>query len=120
MSDPIQSLLDAGVINTRLFGPESRYQGTPTAQYVDAAGRNVVYLRRRFIAQPGNFATMVEHTVAQGDRDDLLAAKYLGDPLLSWRLCDANVVFDARELTDRIGIRIRITLPAGVPAPARE
>ena len=120
MSDTIQSLLDAGVINTTLFGPNSRYYGIATAQYVGVDGRKVSYVMRRFIPGPEAFATMIEHTVVQGDREDLLAAKYLGDPLLSWRLCDANVVLDPAELTARAGLRIRITLPAGVPAPPRD
>ena len=120
MSDPLQSLLDAGVINTSLFGPNSRYYGIATAQYAGADGRKGSYVTRRFIPQPRNFATMTEHTVVQGDREDLLAARYLGDPLLSWRLCDANVVFDPSGLTAREGLRIRITLPAGVPAPPQE
>lgn len=120
MSDPLQSLLDAGVINTTLFGPNSRYYGIATAQYVGADGRKLSYVSRRFIPRPEAFATMTEHTVVQGDREDLLAARYLGDPLLSWRLCDANVVLDPSELTAREGLRIRITLPAGVSAPAAE
>ncbi len=120
MSDTIQSLLDAGVINTTLFGPNSRYHGVATVQYVGADGRKTVYLKRRFISQPALFATMTEHTVVQGDREDLLASTYLGDPLLSWRLCDANVVLSPAELTARTGLRIRITLPAGVPAPTNE
>ena len=42
--------------------------------------------------QPGapNFATVAQHTVQQGDRLDLIAAKYLGDPLMFWLICDAN------------------------------
>ena len=42
--------------------------------------------------QPGapNYSTVAQHTVKQGDRLDLLAAKYLGDPLMFWLICDAN------------------------------
>jgi hypothetical protein len=120
MTDTIQNLLEAGVITTTLFAPGSRYYTTPTAQFTTPEGRKVVYLQRRFIPQASAFATMAEHTVVQGDREDLLASKYLGDPLLSWRLCDANVVLDPAQLTAQAGLRIRITLPAGVPAPANE
>jgi len=120
MSDTIQDLLNAGVITTTLFGPNSRYQGVALVQLTDADGRKVVYLRRRFIPQPDAFAAISGHTVVQGDREDLLAARYLGDALLAWRLCDANMVLDPAELTAHVGDRVRITLPAGVPAPAHE
>ena len=54
------------------------------------------------------------HTVVQGDRLDNIAAQYLGDPEKFWLICDANVAMRPEELTDTIGRRIRITLPAGV------
>jgi len=120
MSDPIQSLFEAGVISTTLYAPNSRYHTTPTARLTSPDGRELVYLQRRFIPPASAFAVMFEHTVVQADRGDLLAARYLGDPQLAWRLFDANVVLDPVELTERAGMRIRITLPAGVPAPANE
>jgi hypothetical protein len=52
--------------------------------------------------------------LSEGERLDNLAAKYLGDAELFWRLCDANVVLEPDELTDRIGGEILITLPEGV------
>jgi hypothetical protein len=56
-----------------------------------------------------------EHAIVQGDRLDNLAGKYLGDPQLFWRICDANNVLRPTELTDKIGRLVRITLPEGVP-----
>ena len=46
------------------------------------------------------------HPRKQGDRLDLLAARYLKDPTLFWRLCDANDVLVADALAARplIGI----------------
>jgi hypothetical protein len=120
MNDPIKALLDAGVIKTTLYAPNSRYHSLTAVQYTDPAGQKLVYLPRRFIAQPEAFALLMEHTIEHGDRGDLLAARYLGDPELAWRLYDANVVFDPTELTARIGLRVRITLPAGIPAPEHE
>lgn len=120
MSDTLQDLLEAGVISTTLFGPNSRYQGVAVAQFIGPDGRKVVYLRRRFIPQPNAYTTIGGHTVVQGDREDLLAARHLGDALLAWRLCDANMVLDPAELTARVGAHVRITLPAGVAAPAHE
>ena len=120
MNDPIKALLDAGVIKTTLFAPNSRYHTLPTVQYTDATGRKIPYLPRRFIPQPEAFALLTEHGVQEGDRGDLLAARYLGDPELAWRLFDANVVLDPAQLTAHAGSRVRITLPAGVPAPEHE
>jgi hypothetical protein len=57
----------------------------------------------------------MEHSVAQGDRLDSISARYLGDPEQFWLICDANGAIRPEELTETIGRRLRITLPAGVP-----
>jgi hypothetical protein len=93
----------------------SRYFGIPTATTKTATGRTIVYLRRRFIPPPERYALLYEHTVMDGERPDLLAHHYLGDPEQAWRLCDANNVIAPEDLTARPGTRIRITLPEGVP-----
>ena len=36
----------------------------------------------------------MSYAVVDGDRIDNLAAKYLGDPMLYWMICDANGVTD--------------------------
>jgi hypothetical protein len=97
------------------FPINSRYTLTPTARLIRADGRETVYLRRRFVPQPEELALLREHIVAQGDRLDILAARLLGDPELFWRLCDANRALRPDELTETVGRRLRITLPAGVP-----
>jgi hypothetical protein len=56
-----------------------------------------------------------EHTVKEGDRLDNLAALYLSDPELFWRLCDANNAICPEELTETVGRILRITLPEGIP-----
>lgn len=97
--------------------PASRYAGTEvaTATVPDGAGgaREVRYLRRRFLPAPSDLHTLAEHTVTRGDRPDLVAATYLGDPTQFWRVCDANLVVHPDELTadERIGSRIRIAVP---------
>ena len=55
------------------------------------------------------------HAVIEADRTDNLAAHYLGDPELYWRLCDANNAMLPEELTDTVGRKLRIVLPEGVP-----
>ena len=73
-----------------------------------------MYVRRRFIPAPGSLTIVARHVAAALDRPDLLAAKYFGDPLLYWHIADANAVVDPNELTDTLGRRVDIPLPAGI------
>jgi hypothetical protein len=73
----------------------------------------IVYVRRRFIASPGRFPLPVRPVVAALDRPDTLGAAYFGDALLYWRIADANAVVDPHELSDTLGRRVIIPLPAG-------
>lgn len=53
--------------------------------------------------EPRNTApTQIElrHRVAPGDRLDLLAARYYGDPLAYWRIVDANPALTPDELLE--------------------
>jgi hypothetical protein len=97
-----------------LYPPTSRYHDTETTT-VELGGRTIAYLKRRFVPPPGRFALLLEHTVAEGDRPDTLAALYLGDAEQSWRICDANAVMRPAELTETVGRVVRITLPEGIP-----
>jgi hypothetical protein len=98
------------------FPVTSRYAGLETAKITLADGREVAYVRRRFVPQPERFSTLSEEEVQTGDRVDGLAARHLGDPLQWWRLCDANGAMRGRDL-EVPGRRIRITLPEGIPTP---
>jgi hypothetical protein len=97
-----------------IFPANSRYQSSETARIELADGRTIVYLRRRFIPQPERFATVQEHAVSEGDRLDNITARYVGDPELYWRICDANRAMRPDELVEEIGRRLRITLPEGL------
>src|SRR5262249_31487938 len=97
------------------FPPNSRYRDVGTATLTLPGGRIVVYLRRRLAPLPERLSAVGEVTVTQGDRLDLIAAAQFGDPELAWRICDANAALRPQELTERIGRRLRITLPEGVP-----
>ena len=99
------------------FPPNSRYYGFQTKEFVDAAGRTLVYLERRFVPPPESFALLQEHTVTQGERLDRITAFYLGDPEQFWRICDANTPMRPDDLTETLGRRLRITLPQGIPGP---
>jgi hypothetical protein len=120
MSDPLRALLQALPLTATLLPPNSRYQGLATATRETPGGETVVYLTRRFVPPPERFATLSLHAVSQGDRLDNLAAHYLGDPELFWRLCDANRALSPAELTAAIGRLLRITLPEGLSAGADE
>lgn len=97
------------------FPPTSRYALTPTTTLVRADGSMVTYLKRRFVPTPENLALLQWHHVVQGERLDNITARYLGDPEQFWRLCDANRALRPEELTERIGKKLRITLPEGIP-----
>ena len=112
MNDPLEALLKM-IGDTSLYPANSRYHGTPRALLELADGEKLPYLRRRFLPQAGRLPTLLEHTVNEGDRLDNLAAQYLGDPELFWRLCDANNVLHPREATQRPGERVRISLADG-------
>ena len=98
-----------------LFTVTSRYYTVETTWMISPEGKTIVYLRRRRMPQPEEFATLQEHRVIEGDRLDNIAAAYLGDPELFWRLCDANNAMVPDELTQSPGKSIRITLPEGIP-----
>lgn len=115
MTDPLKAFMQANALSTPAFAPDSRYHGLDIAQWTRPDGTAVSFVRRRFIPPPERFATLQEHRVAQGDRLDNLAARYLGDPQQYWRLCDGNGAIRPAELTETIGRRLRITLPEGVP-----
>jgi hypothetical protein len=111
MNDPIQALIDAGAIPSTPFGPESRYHGVALAIFQPgAADPPLVYVRRRLITAPEALEIVARHVVTRLERPDLLAARYLGDPLLYWQIADVNAVLDPMELTDTPGRQVEIPL----------
>ena len=99
-----------------MFDPASRYANVEVARMTvagpDGRDRVIAYVRRRFVPDVAG-ATLVQHTVIQGDRLDNVTARYLGDPLQFWRVADANGAIRPEELTDEPGRIIRIVLPNG-------
>ena len=59
------------------------------------------------------------YNVAGGDRLDILAARFLADPILFWMIADANGAEDSSDLTATPGRAIRIPLVSGIPTGAR-
>ena len=115
MTDPVQLLIEAGAIPSTPFVPQSRYYGVPLALVHQRPGDpGTPYVRRRFIPAPQTIATSSQHIVGAQERPDTLGAAYLGDPLLYWRVADANAVVDPNELTDTLGRRVAIPQPPGM------
>jgi hypothetical protein len=114
-NDALQAMLQPVALKAIAFAPTSRYYGIETATLEKPDGTLLVYVRRRFLPLPESLAVLQEYQVKQGDRLDNLAAQLVGDAEQFWRMCDANTAMRPDELTETIGRRLRITLPAGVP-----
>jgi hypothetical protein len=117
MKSPLDAMIQMGVVPAVNFPTDSRYFGSGTQTYTSPGGQMVTYLARRFVPQPGpsNFSTIATHTVRQGDRLDLVAARYYGDPLMAWLICDANGAMRPEDLVETPGRVLNITLPQGTP-----
>lgn len=98
------------------FEPGSRYAGLETATRTvpgpDGNDRVIRYVRRRIIPPQDDLPTLAEHQVVEGDRLDVITARYAGDPTLFWRICDANAVLRPAEL-EAVGRSIRIAMARG-------
>ncbi len=99
--------------------PSSRYLGTPIEMLTRPDGTQVAYLQRRIVPQPQIYTSVQNYVVVDGDRLDNLAAKFLGDPILFWMICDANGVSDPESLTAEIGRTILIPMASAIPPGAR-
>lgn len=119
MTNPIQAMLEAGVVEATDFPPDSRYHGAARRVLTLPDGRQVPYVARRFVPASEAFATIGNRAVAEGERLDQIAAETLGSAQNWWLHCDANGVLWAEDL-ERPGTRVRLTLPEGVPAPEEE
>jgi hypothetical protein len=117
-TDPVQAMLAQTSLEKNLFTATSRYFGLATETMTTAAGTTIVYLTRRFLPSPHQFQLLQLHTVTQGERLDNIAAKFLGDPELFWRLADANNAMRPEELVQTVGRQLKITLPQGITGAA--
>jgi hypothetical protein len=95
----------------------SRYHPIEIARLEFPDGREVPFVRRRFLPPVDRFQVVHERLVTEGDRLDNVTAQELGDPEQFWRLCDANNAMRSVEL-EEVGRRLLITLPEGLPGSA--
>lgn len=94
-----------------MFEATSRYAAIETATLTTADGRAIAYKRRRFLPQGDAMPLLVEVTVTQGDRLDLITARTLGDPEQFWRVADANNAMNPFDLTAEPGRAVRVPVP---------
>jgi hypothetical protein len=94
-----------------MFAPNSRYYSIETVSITLADGRTVAYKKRRFLPRGANMPLLVEVTVNEGDRLDLITARTLGDPEQFWRVCDANDAMNPVDLTSEVGKNLRVPVP---------
>lgn len=97
-----------------MFAKTSRYaalaRATITVVGPDGGPRTVSYVLRRFIAPPDAHTRLLEYRVRAGDRLDLIAARYIGDPEQFWRIADANGAQNPLDLTETPGAALTIAL----------
>ncbi len=110
----MQALFQFAGLQPSLFAMNSRYVGIATSTLVTPDGTTIAYVQRRFVPQPAQLVQLQQHPVVQGDRLDVLAAQYLGNPQLFWRICDANGAMRPDDLVATVGKVLRICLPAGI------
>ena len=120
MNYPLQTLIQMGVVPPVTFPTDSRYYGSSTLQYTTPTGQAITYLARRFVPQPGapNYSTVASTRSSRATGWICIAAKYLGDPLMFWLICDANGAIRPDALVETPGTVLQITMPQGVPGVA--
>jgi hypothetical protein len=98
-----------------MFPKSSRYASVDVLMWTAPDGRQIAYLRRRFLPPDSAAIPLAEHVVTKGERLDNITAKYLGDPEQFWRVCDANHAMKPDDLTadENIGQRLIIPVPQG-------
>ncbi|MPY54472.1 LysM peptidoglycan-binding domain-containing protein [Streptomyces acidicola] len=113
--EPYESALDA-IPGAHPYPRTSRYHDAEIGVHRQPDGTEVRYTKRRLLPPLDQQEDEVQpHTVAAGDRPDLLAQRYFGDPSQWWQIADANPVLGPNELTDEAGRVIDIPLAGGVP-----
>jgi hypothetical protein len=119
MDTALASLIQSAVGTGAPTNTSSRYYGAAIKTYTQPDGTPVVYLTRRIVPQPSIYVSVQNYAVVESDRIDNLSARFLGDPLLFWMICDANVATDPDELTAQKGRSILIPLASAIPPGAR-
>lgn len=91
-----------------MFSHNSRYYHVANAKCELVGGRTIVYKQRRFLPRTSTDTCFGLVRVRPGDRPDLIAGRALGDPLLHWRLADANNVLSPNQLSTTAGAELDV------------
>src|SRR5215469_5328737 len=98
-----------------MFDHTSRYYALDTASLTLADGRTITYARRRILPQGSDLPTLTLVKVVPGERIDLVANRVYGDPLMYWRLCDANDAMDPLQMLAEAAADPTASLRAAMP-----
>lgn len=114
--EPYESALDA-IPGAHPYPRTSRYHDAEIGVHRRPDGSEVRYTKRRLLPplDGGGDQETQPHVVGAGERPDLLAQRYFGDPGQWWQIADANPVLDPRELTEEAGRIIGIPIAGGFP-----
>ncbi|CCK31958.1 hypothetical protein BN159_7579 [Streptomyces davaonensis JCM 4913] len=112
-TEPYENAFDA-IPGAHPYPRTSRYHDAEIGIHRQPDGTEVRYTKRRLLP-PLDQDETVGHTVAAGERPDLLGQRYFGDPAQWWQIADANPVLDPEGLTDEPGRVIGIPLTGGFP-----
>lgn len=88
-----------------MFDPKSRYLKAETYVVLDKRGREVTVVAP---PPPPEQVLLGIHLLKQGERLDLLAAKYANDPAGFWRIAEQNDVMLPEALTEAREIEIPV------------
>ena len=88
-----------------MFDPKSRYGKAETGEVKDKRGRLVKIV---VPPPPPEQLLLGLHLLKQGERLDLLAARYLNDPAGYWRIAEQNEVMLPEALTEAREIEIPV------------
>ncbi|MFJ4471405.1 hypothetical protein ACIP2X_28550 [Streptomyces sp. NPDC089424] len=116
--EPYENAFDS-IPGAHPYPRTSRYHDAEIGVHRGPDGTEVRYTKRRLLPPLDGDRPTREHTVAAGDRPDLLAQRYFGDPGQWWQIADANPVLDPRELTAEAGRVVDIPLDDGTPRGER-
>ena len=90
---------------------DSRYASLPIDTLVTGDGREIRYVRKRTLPQPGAMRVLAEVMIRDSDRLDLICARTYGNSNAWWRLADANEALDPADLLATPGRRLKIPTP---------
>ena len=100
-----------------MFHHTSRYYPIEIADLSLPDGRTVTFARRRFLPAGESLPLLSFVNVSPVDRIDLVADRVYGDPLMFWRLCDANDAMDPLQMIAEAagdsGAPLRVAMPQG-------